>query len=87
MTSEYSGCVAERTEIETGVFGPEDLAVLRASLDQAREALPPESRTTESMQSLAAAIVRVATHGERDPVRLSELALKAITPGATHGAV
>ena len=25
MTSEYSGCVAERTEIETGVFGPEDL--------------------------------------------------------------
>lgn len=87
MSSGYSGCEAKRAEIETGVFGPEDLAVLRAGLDQAREGLPPESRTAENMQSLAAAIMRVAMHGERDPARLSDLALKAIKPGAIHGAV
>jgi hypothetical protein len=73
-------------EIEWGVFGPEDVAVLRASLDQAWDALRPECQTIENRDAMAAAIVRSATYGERDPVQLSAQALKAITPEATCGA-
>jgi hypothetical protein len=64
-------------------FGPEDLAVLRVSLDQAWNALRPECQTIENRDAMAAAIVRSATYGERDPVQLSAQALKAIPPEAT----
>jgi hypothetical protein len=60
---------------------------MRQSLNQAREALPPESRTAENMDALALAIMRVATHGERDPIQLVVHALKAIKSGATHRAI
>jgi hypothetical protein len=79
--------LAASAEPEGDVFGPEDLVVLRESLDQAREALPPESRTAENMDALAVAIMRVAKCGERDPVRLLVHALKAIGSEANHGAV
>ena len=52
--------------IDLGVFGPEDVAVLRASLDQAWNALPRERRTPENMDAMATAIVRSATFGERE---------------------
>ena len=42
--------------VEADVFGPEDVVVLRASLDQAWNALPPERWTEENVDALAAAI-------------------------------
>jgi hypothetical protein len=50
---------------------PTFVAVLRASLDQAWNALRPECQTIENRDAMAAAIVRSATYGERDPVQLS----------------
>jgi hypothetical protein len=47
------------------------MAVLRASLDQAWNALRPECQTIENRDAMAAAIVRSVTYRERDPVRLS----------------
>jgi hypothetical protein len=63
---------------EWGVFGPEDVTRMRSGLDRAWDSLPPERRTPENMDTLAAAIVRLAKPGERDPVQLSTLALKAV---------
>jgi hypothetical protein len=68
--------------VKAGVFAPEDLAVLRASFDRAWNVVPPEGRIPENMDVMAAAIMRAATSGERDPIRLSGHALEAITPGA-----
>jgi hypothetical protein len=71
--------------VEAGVFEPEDVACLRSSLDHAWNSLPPEHRTSANMDILAAEIVRVAMHSERDPVRLSAQALKAVMPEVPHG--
>ena len=62
-----------------------NVAVLRASLGQAWNSLRPECQTIENRDAMAAAIVRSATYGERDPVQPVQ-ALKAITPEATCGA-
>jgi hypothetical protein len=47
-----------------------------------RYALRPEGRTLANRDALAAAIVPLATHGKRDPVHLSAVALRAIMPEA-----
>jgi hypothetical protein len=65
------------TELQCGVFDPEDVTNMRSSLDQAWNSLPLERRTPANMNALAAAIVHLATQGERDPVQLSALALRA----------
>jgi len=75
------------TGIEGGVFGPEDLTAMRSRLDQAWTSLPPEGRTLANRDALAAAILFLATHGERDPVHLHALASRAIMPDALHGAL
>jgi hypothetical protein len=76
------------TAIEWGTFGPEDVAKMRSCLDKVWDCLPPERRTNENKELLAAAIVRLATHAERDPVRLSERALRsAMTSEASNGAL
>jgi hypothetical protein len=75
------------TRINAGVFEPEDVANLRSGLDRAWNALPFERRTMVNMDILAAEIVRVATLGEHDPVRLADHALKAIMPEVVSGAL
>jgi hypothetical protein len=45
----------------------------------------PECQTIENRDAMAAAIVRSATYGERDPVQPVQ-GLKTITPEATCGA-
>ena len=77
VNSGFAGCV----------FKPEDLAILRASLDPALNSLPSERRTPANVEAMAAAIVRKAAEGERDLLLLSGHALKAITRGSTHGAI
>ena len=85
MTFEHLGVNAGLTQ---GVFGPEDLAILRASFERAAKALPSERRTQANVEAMAAAIIRKAAEGERDPLLLSGHALKSITHGSSHdGAV
>jgi hypothetical protein len=72
------------TRIDWGIFGPEDLAAMRSGLDQAWTSLAPEGRTLANRDVLAAAIIRVAARGERDPVHLSALALRAIMPESSR---
>ena len=74
-------------EVEAGVFEPEDVACLRSSLDYAWNSLPPERRTIANMDILAAEIVRVAMDSERDPIRLSAQASKAVISEVPHGAL
>jgi hypothetical protein len=66
------------TAAEGGVFDPDDVTRMRSGLDHAWDSLTPERRTPENMDILAAAIVHLATGGERDPVQLSALALRAV---------
>ena len=61
-----------------GVFAPEDLSTLRVALDVAWNGLPLKSRTTDNREVLAASILRLATNGDRDPVRLAAEAAKTI---------
>jgi hypothetical protein len=75
-----SANAAASADFDEGVFRPQDVAVMRASFNQARETLPPESVTPGNLEAIAAAIVDAAKRGERDPGRLSGYALKAIRP-------
>jgi hypothetical protein len=68
-----------------GVFSPEDLSILRVALDMAWNGLPLKSRTTENREVLAASILRLATNGDRDPIKLAAKAAKAIEREASHG--
>lgn len=63
--------------MDWGVFGPREVTNMRTLLDRAWNCLPPERRTLEAMDILAAVIVRLATNGERDPIQLSSHALQA----------
>ena len=49
-----------------GVFDSEALSLMRATLDQAWEALPPDQQTGETRERIAQAILTLATQSERD---------------------
>jgi hypothetical protein len=68
-----------------GVFAPEDLSILRVALDVAWNGLPLKSRTTDNREVLAASILRLATNGDRDPIRLAAKAAKTIEREASRG--
>jgi hypothetical protein len=53
-----------------GVFDSESVRLMRAALDQAWEALPPDRQTAETRERIAQAVVNLATQWERDPARL-----------------
>jgi hypothetical protein len=58
-----------------GVFDPETLAVLKAAFDEACLALPPGQHTPSVRSALAQRILKKASQGERDPLRLRAYAL------------
>jgi hypothetical protein len=68
-----------------GVFAPEDLSILRVALDVAWNGLALKSRTTDNREVLAARILRLATNGNRDPIRLAAEAAQTIEREASHG--
>ena len=63
-----------------GSFDPETLDVLRAALDDACLALPAEQQSAGMRTKLAERILRKASQGERDPLRLRAYALEAVSP-------
>ena len=60
---------------QSGVYYPEELALLGEVLDQAVEALPPNMRTSYNRVEIARNILACAATGERNPVELELAAL------------
>jgi hypothetical protein len=52
-----------------GAFDSQALSLMRAALDQAWVALPPEQQTPETRERIAQAVVMLATQWERDQVQ------------------
>jgi hypothetical protein len=63
-----------------GAFDPETLAILRAVFDEACLALPPNHHTPSMRSALAQRILKRASEGETDPVRLRTYALMDVVP-------
>jgi hypothetical protein len=60
---------------EVGCFDPETIALLRAALDEAWDALPATRKETVAKSERAQRILAAASQGERDPARLRAIAL------------
>jgi hypothetical protein len=67
---------------ETDYFDLQTVALLRETLENAWACLRPEQRATMSRTLLAERILRSAAQGERDPERLLDAALDALSVGA-----
>jgi hypothetical protein len=65
----------ERTN---GSYDPVTVRILREVLDDAWATLPSEQQTQTEKSALALRILRLASSGERDPTRLSALALDSL---------
>jgi len=59
-------------------FDPPTLVVLEAAFDEAWLTLKSIGNTTVKADELARTFLRLATEGERDPVRLHDRALKGL---------
>jgi hypothetical protein len=58
-------------------FGPQTIALMSLALEEA-QALLPQPIADDCARSIAAAILKVAEVGERDPVRLRTLAMSEL---------
>jgi hypothetical protein len=63
-------------------FGPQTIALMSKALDDAHASFP-EPVSDEQLRLIAAAILKVAGDGERDPVRLRTSAMTALESDAT----
>ena len=63
-------------------FGPQTIALMSKALDDAHASFT-ESVSDEQLRLIAAAILKVAGDGERDPVRLRTTAMSALASDAT----
>ena len=64
----------------SGSFDPKTLALLDAAFEEAWLTLKLSGNDRVRPNELARCILRLATEGERDPVRLQERALSALAP-------
>jgi hypothetical protein len=62
------------------VFTPEDVKVLSEAFEDTLRALKLVDRKDQLTISVAKLIIEFAKQGERDPVRLRDLALKTVRP-------
>jgi hypothetical protein len=63
-------------------FDPLTLVILEAAFDEAWLTLKTVGNTTVRPDELARSVLRLATEGERDPVRLHDGALEGLVPAA-----
>ncbi len=64
----------------SGSFDPKTLAILEEAFDEAWLTLKSSGNDKVRANELARCILRLATEGERDPVRLHDHALAALAP-------
>jgi hypothetical protein len=62
---------------QDAAFGPEVTQAMAAAFDKACQSVKGHPQEIPLRDAIARAIVELARQGEHDPVRLSELALKA----------
>jgi hypothetical protein len=64
----------------SGSFDPKTLSILEAAFDETWLTLKLNGNRKVRADELARCILRLATEGERDPVRLQDRALAALVP-------
>jgi hypothetical protein len=72
--------------LQDTAFGPDEIAVLVAAYEDALRALSLVNRTDLATEMVAKKIIELAKQGERDPVRLRERVIEAVSrppPSAT----
>ncbi len=67
----------------SGSFDPQTLVILETAFDEAWLTLKSVGNTTVRPDELARSVLRLATEGERDPVRLHDGALEGLLPAAS----
>ncbi|MGC1358046.1 MAG: hypothetical protein WA851_20045 [Xanthobacteraceae bacterium] len=65
---------------QSSSFDPQTLVVLETAFDEAWLTLKAIGNTTVRADELARSVLRLATEGERDPVRLHDGALQGLVP-------
>lgn len=68
--------------LSNGVYDPETLKIAKIAFNNACAALPPERDSQHMRGLLAQCVLTVAGRGERDPERLSTVALRMIDQAA-----
>jgi len=65
--------------LQDTAFGPDEIAVLVAAYEDALRALSLVNRSDLATEMVAKKIIELAKQGERDPVRLRERAMEAVS--------
>ena len=65
--------------LQDTAFGPDEIAVLVAAYEDALRALSLVNRTDLDTEMVAKKIIDLAKQGERDPVRLRERVIEAVS--------
>jgi hypothetical protein len=65
--------------LENHAFGPDEIMVLTSAFDDALRKLRLADRTDPAAEVVAKKIIELAQQGERDPLRLSECAIRALS--------
>ncbi|MGB6537634.1 MAG: hypothetical protein WBF58_16925 [Xanthobacteraceae bacterium] len=68
---------------QTHAFDPQTLIVLETAFDEAWLTLKSIGNSSIKPDELARAMLRLATEGERDPVRLHDGALRGLVPATS----
>jgi hypothetical protein len=67
-------------EITLNILAPEEIVRLKAVLSEVVHALPQQQRSCEMQASIAEQLLKLAAHGEKDPIRLRERTLLIFAP-------
>ena len=65
--------------LEKHAFGPDEIRVLTSAFDDALRKLGLADRADPVVEVVARKIIELAQQGERDPARLSERAIQALS--------
>jgi hypothetical protein len=65
--------------LQDTAFGPDEIAVLVAAYEDALRALSLVNRTDLATEMVAKKIIELAKQGQRDPVRLRERVIEAVS--------
>jgi hypothetical protein len=68
-----------RRLLKNYAFGPDEITILTSAFDDALRRLRLSDRADPATEVVARKIIELAQQGERDPTRLSERAIQALT--------
>jgi hypothetical protein len=77
--SKGAGAMPIRRLLDNHAFGPDEIKVLTAAFDDALRKLRLADRADPATEVVAKKILELAQRGERDPLRLSEGAIQALS--------